>query len=66
MNYEVWACYASGQEELLESFANEYEADFLCNELNIAASDDSGCADYRVCPRSPVVSKQDCAEFLLA
>jgi hypothetical protein len=49
MNYEVWACYATGADELIESFAHEYEADFLCNELNIAASDEPGCADYRVC-----------------
>lgn len=60
MNYEVWACYATGADELIESFAHEYEADFLCNELNIAASDEPGCADYRVCPRSAAAPDAGC------
>ncbi len=47
--YEVWVVRPDGSEELLETFKFEYEADFVCNELNIAASDEPGCGDYRVC-----------------
>jgi len=49
--YQVWACYSTGPDELLEEFDHEYQADYLCNELNLAASDfpEWDNADYRVC-----------------
>jgi hypothetical protein len=47
--YEVWVVRPDESEELLETFEFEYQADFVCNELNIAASDVPGCGDYRVC-----------------
>jgi len=47
--YEVWVVRPNESEELLLTFEFEYQADFVCNELNIAASDEPGCGDYRVC-----------------
>jgi hypothetical protein len=50
VKYQVWACYARGADELLEEFDHEHEADLVCNELNLAASDfpELDNADYRV------------------
>jgi len=51
MKYQVWAVDYDGTEELIETFDHEYQASFVCNELNIASTDlDGPVPDYRVCP----------------
>lgn len=47
--YQIWACYADRPDELIESFEHEYQADYVCNELNLASTDVDDPADYRVC-----------------
>jgi len=59
MKYQVWAVHANGPDELIEVFDHEYEASFVCNELNIASTDfDGPVPDYRVCA-VPLYSKEN-------
>jgi hypothetical protein len=62
--YQVWACHATGPDELIEEFDHEYQADHVCEELNLAASDypELDNADYRVCSRE-VTPEPEC-EFV--
>jgi hypothetical protein len=49
LKWQLWACYADKPDLLVEVFDKESEALFVCNEMNIAASDFHSPADYRVC-----------------
>lgn len=52
--YELYAVYADGREELLESGLSLSTAEYVCNELNIASTDlpeGSDIPDYRICPQ---------------
>lgn len=48
--YQVWAVMPGKEDELLETFEHEYQADYVCTELNIASTDLEGEVppDYRV------------------
>jgi hypothetical protein len=48
--FAVFACSASGADSVYSVHEFEHEAEFVCNEMNIAASDFPNPADYRVAP----------------
>jgi hypothetical protein len=46
--YQIVVTHSDGSKEVLELFEKEHEADYVCNELNIAATDFSDGESYSV------------------
>jgi hypothetical protein len=56
--FAVFAC-GNGPDSVYSVHAEKHEADFVCNEMNIAASDFPDPADYRVAEMTTIIRPDD-------